>query len=1052
MEIAGKYQSNNGEMEISQIGKKITGKYAKEGIIEGELSDMILNGIWRNNGAEGLLKLIFNEDASFTGNYKKGLEEGPMRSKWTGLKLNKEVAALNENSNPVIQKNISKQILNYEGDIDDGKKHGIGKYIDKDGDIFEGKWENNMFINGTATLTDGTFEEGFFLDFQLHGYGKATSKDEDGDEGDLIIEEGEFDNGYLIKGKITYADGSLEEGEFNEEGLNGIGKSKIKDEENEWHLEEGKFENGILIEGKIIYADGLVENGEFNEEGELNGKGMRIWPEDGGFQDGIWQNDEFIEGTVKLVYDNGSSYEGNMKDDEYHGYGKLIKQDGSIAEGIWNMGQLPNKLNKTAENKKNEDDENVSIEKVNESDVTQGDGVVEFIKNSEPSHLANLYQKKDYIGVCINADLSRDYSNNIFDKILLSAIETNNSDVFQFCKDKVDKFSWGWGMKKGNGEFQKNWETYFKNNTRLLKPETEYSGDLNSENKPHGHGKLLYLKTNGVYEGMFQNGERHGKGLHNWGNGDRYEGDWQNNGRTGFGKMIYANGDIYDGEWLKNDRNGKGKMIFINGDFKDGAWENNRFISGIAKLTSATKYYSHDNDTGDWRFEGLIENGKKNGLGKLFKNNKLVFDGNFINDEFGEGQNNLEVKMGDGTKITGDTQNGKGRKDYPNLDFMEGVWKDGNLLEGKVKLTNSHGYRYEGEYKNGDRHGIGKLINPDGTLDYEGSFILGEKGDKVKQRIKLMEDFISRANLKKSPSTGILGFFTKDKSGAVSKKEYEKQIFELFQSKKYIECIEKFVYYFFEFNPNPSNETAVFVAFLKSLYFEPNFQVEFENHITKFYVKGCSELDELLGDFYLLRIEKTTNKFRIARPENKKPYFASETFTTVDIPINSDYSEIFQIYKGNLEHYKKLDVSNIEKTKRANYLLEMISETQRQWNSWAEYRNRKKEEKQPEEKAKKIEKKESKPEPSKNKSNHRFEINYRIKLKEEASMFNTKNFSDIFNNDKGDFRKRTINVVHNDISMSDSKAKSYVIENDKDVIKGIAGSSTIVVDSIKKLY
>jgi hypothetical protein len=408
--------------------------------------------------------------------------------------------------------------------------------------------------------------------------------------------------------------------------------------------------------------------------------------------------------------------------------------------------------------------------------------------------------------------------------------------------------------------------------------------------------------------------------------------------------------------------------------------------------------------------------------------------------------------MGDGTKITGDTQNGKGRKDYPNLDFMEGVWKDGNLLEGTVKLTNSHGYRYEGEYQNGERHGIGKLFNPDGTVDYEGSFIHGEKGDKVKHRTKLMEEFILRTNLKKSPSNGLLGFFSSNKSGAVSKKEYEQKIVELCQSKKYKECIEKFVYYFFEYNPTPSNETAVFLSFLKSLYFEPNFQEEFQNHVIEFYVKGNSELDELLGDYYILSIEKITNKFRIIRPKNDKPYFGSEVIRDLDFPLGKEWSGLLDSSINWIERFKKLGVINIEKTKKVNSLFEMISETQRQWARWEDYKNRRKEEKGSEQKEKKIEKKESKAEPSKNKSNHRFEINYRIKLKEEASMFNTQNFSDIFNNDKGDFRKRTINVVHNDISMSDSKAKSYVIENDKDVKKGIAGSSTLVIDSIKILY
>ena len=51
---------------------------------------------------------------------------------------------------------------------------------------------------------------------------------------------------------------------------------------------------------------------------------------------------------------------------------------------------------------------------------------------------------------------------------------------------------------------------------------------------------------------------------------------------------------------------------------------------------------------------------------------------------------------------------------------------------------------------------------------------------------------------------------------------------------------------------------------------------------------------------------------------------------------------------------------------------------------------------------------------------------------------------------KGGFRERSIRIKHNKNSLSNTEAKNYITQNDSDVLKGVAGSSTINILRIKK--
>ena len=67
----------------------------------------------------------------------------------------------------------------------------------------------------------------------------ALPEDEVAIDADGTVYEGEFEDGFLVEGKITFADGEV------------------------W---EGKFEDGKFVEGKKTFADGTVLEGKFEDD------------------------------------------------------------------------------------------------------------------------------------------------------------------------------------------------------------------------------------------------------------------------------------------------------------------------------------------------------------------------------------------------------------------------------------------------------------------------------------------------------------------------------------------------------------------------------------------------------------------------------------------------------------------------------------------------------------------------------------------------------------------------------------------------------------------
>lgn len=324
MKITGKYETSNGLMVIEERNTQVTGKYAQNGVLTGKINGETFTGIWENNGQKGLFHFQFHNDNTFTGKYKKGIDEGIMRGKWTGKKIeNQELPKDNITNNVSDIKRIEYEDGNvYEGYLLNGQRHGEG--------IF--------------TISQGAYEivmEGEFKDGKLSGLGKKTfTKKTNPDE--FAIYEGKFKDGELNgKGKIT-TEFSVQEGEFKDDNLHGRGRITYVKEYEHRGSREGEFKDGKLNgKGKKTFRDKTnpdeftISEGEFKND-ELNGIGKMTT--DWFIYEGKFKDDEFHgKGKITYIgeYKHMGSYEGDFIQDKYEGFGIRLYGNGDVYEGAW---------------------------------------------------------------------------------------------------------------------------------------------------------------------------------------------------------------------------------------------------------------------------------------------------------------------------------------------------------------------------------------------------------------------------------------------------------------------------------------------------------------------------------------------------------------------------------------------------------------------------------------------------------------------------------------------------------------------------------------------
>ena len=715
-------------------GKRISGKeYNNEG-------NEVFNGTYKDgkrwNGKLKVYRLIGNNfKLIFDGELKKG-------KKWNGLSSS----------------------LGFEGVYKNGKKwNGKGKeQIRKSNMIFQGEFLDGMYYNGNFYTYNGSGKMKNLIGNLVKGSGNNIKKYNYGGnlifEGDFIggkyiygkeynnlgeiIYEGKYKNGkkyegiykikmhnhiytyYILNSKVSnkFIDLNKEiiyEGEYNEGLKEGKGKEFNK---NGNILFEGDFLNGYRYNGKEFDDDGkLLFEGKYKKGIPFNGikkeyiNGLLRF--EGEIKNGLKlkgrEYDQFSNIIFEGEYQNGVKYKGKEK------YTKDLIFEGEYKEGTIYKGKdfdINNRIRFEGEYKNKH---RYKGKEFNENNELIFEGNYKFYCNTEIRWIGN---GKEY--QMIKQPPKEDKKELIYEGEYLNGKKWNGKGK-EFNPDGTLLFEGEYkNGKKYFGKLYKKGELIFegeiKNSEKRKKDDLNQNSQIingsdilnksdikimnNKEDKDIINCKYYkepkdkyYILDKLIYEKKKIEQDKYSYIEYNCYGQIIFEGEYLNNQKYK-GKEYNDYGEIiYEGDYNNGERfNGKGYNNCNQFSYINGKIEGNLVVYDLL-----------NNEL----FEGEYKNGEKY-KGAL----RTYFDGiNFILKRI------VEVREG---KISG-----KGKEYYKNKRLKyEGEYLNG-IINGKGTLyyENSGYINYIGEFKNGEKHGLGKEYDKFGNVIYEGIFEEGEK-------------------------------------------------------------------------------------------------------------------------------------------------------------------------------------------------------------------------------------------------------------------------------------------------------------------------------------
>jgi len=241
------------------------------------------------------------------------------------------------------------------------------------------------------------------------------------------------------------------------------------------------------------------------------------------------QEDSFFNSLPEqgpFQYEDGSVYQGNLKDDLRHGRGRFLFSDGAYYEGYW------------------------------KDDIPYGFG--RFIKNN-----GDFYE-----GMCVNLKAHGKGSFFSPDGYVYNGEWENDK------KHGVGQEVFPNGMDI-KGTFENG---YLHGNASIKFPDgSSYVGEIRNQ-KVSGKGEFTY--ANGEkYFGQLVNGKKDGNGIYLWPDGRRYDGQFSNDVNHGNGMFYWPDGVIYNGQWKNGYQHGFGiEKNEKEGVQREGEWENGKWM------------------------------------------------------------------------------------------------------------------------------------------------------------------------------------------------------------------------------------------------------------------------------------------------------------------------------------------------------------------------------------------------------------------------------------------------------------------------------------------
>src|SRR5579859_6594499 len=226
----------------------------------------------------------------------------------------------------------------YTGQMKNGKFHGTGilkvenrgrvsfpRRNESEVSIFQGHFfEGELEGHGTWTVANIIRYEGNWKKGKMHGHGKKLETD------GMYV--GEFCYGKREGfGKLFRNHGNIGDGQWKDK------KQPEAEQRNTVNgFDEGKICEGALPEFGRNALVGLIYEGEWKDD-KWHGNGKAAFP------NGDMYEGEFTDGKQtgygKYVWKDGTMYEGQWKDDKQHGNGKQVDLSGDVYEGEFTDGK-----------------------------------------------------------------------------------------------------------------------------------------------------------------------------------------------------------------------------------------------------------------------------------------------------------------------------------------------------------------------------------------------------------------------------------------------------------------------------------------------------------------------------------------------------------------------------------------------------------------------------------------------------------------------------------------------------------------------------------------
>jgi len=221
----------------------------------------------------------------------------------------------------------------YKGMVTNGKAHGKGKWTYSGGDTVESHFLKGKSNGWTISTTkDGDYCSEMYRDGQSVGI-----------ETHIYPEGHEFVGIWNEKGTMTYRNGDVYEGQWNNHHPTGTGRMTYKNGdvyEGYWtFFNEGYFDHRHLTSGTMTYKNGDIYEGNWRRTG------FYVYdyecPPSSNNHRGNWRRAK-RHGHGTLTYKKSKScYVGGWSDGKQDGKGKLIRYNGTVIfEGSWCEGKM----------------------------------------------------------------------------------------------------------------------------------------------------------------------------------------------------------------------------------------------------------------------------------------------------------------------------------------------------------------------------------------------------------------------------------------------------------------------------------------------------------------------------------------------------------------------------------------------------------------------------------------------------------------------------------------------------------------------------------------